>query len=199
MTLDRSYFERLYRDHQDPWEFRTRWYEARKRRLTMAALPDERYLSVFEPGCSIGLLTAELAERSDHVLATDISAQALEQARSALPGHVELRRGAIPTDWPAGRFDLIVLSEVGYYLDLEDCHLLAELAITTGRDVIAVHWRHLVDDYPLTGDEVHEVIGRCADRGGLAMVASHLEADLRIEVWSTDHRSVATRTGLRTA
>jgi SAM-dependent methyltransferase len=199
MTLDRSYFERLYRDHQDPWEFRTRWYEARKRRLTMAALPDERYLSVFEPGCSIGLLTAELAERSDHVLATDISAQALEQARSALPGHVELRRGAIPTDWPAGRFDLIVLSEVGYYLDREDCHLLAELAITTGRDVIAVHWRHLVDDYPLTGDEVHEVIGRCADRGGLAMVASHLEADLRIEVWSTDHRSVATRTGLRTA
>jgi SAM-dependent methyltransferase len=196
MTLDRSYFESLYEDHDDPWEFRTRWYEARKRRLTMAALPDERYLSVFEPGCSIGLLTADLAERSDHVLATDISARALEQARSTLPASVELRRGAVPADWPAGRFDLVVLSEVGYYLDLADCQLLAEQAVTTGRDLIAVHWRHRVDDYPLTGDEVHEIINRCADRHGLAVLASHIEADLRIEVWSTERRSVAVRTGL---
>jgi SAM-dependent methyltransferase len=196
MTLDRSYFESLYEDYEDPWEFRTRWYEARKRLLTMAALPEQRYLSVFEPGCSIGLLTADLAARSDYVLATDISVKALEQARSTLPDRVELRRGAVPSDWPAARFDLIVLSEVGYYLDVEDCELLAELAVTTGRDLIAVHWRHLVDDYPLTGDEVHEIINRCAGRHGLAVLASHIEADLRIEVWSTDHRSVAGRTGL---
>src|SRR5580658_8155643 len=131
MTLDRSYFERLYDDHDDPWGFRTRWYEARKRRLTMAALPAQRYGSVFEPGCSIGLLTADLAERSDRVVAMDISARALQQARSGLPASVELRRGAVPSDWPAGKFDLIVLSEVGYYLDVDDCRLLAELAVTT--------------------------------------------------------------------
>jgi hypothetical protein len=196
VTLRRGYFERLYGDDDDPWGFRTRWYEARKRRLTMAALPDERYGSVFEPGCSIGLLTAELAGRCDHLLAMDISAKALQQAQLEVPSRVELRHGGVPSDWPAGHFDLTVLSEVGYYLDERDCRRLAELAVTSARDVIAVHWLHPVGDYPLTGDEVHRIISDSADAHGLARVASHIETDLRIEVWSTDHRSVAARTGL---
>lgn len=196
MTLRRGYFEGLYAEDDDPWSFRTRWYEARKRRLTMAALPDEHYGSVFEPGCSIGVLTAELAGRCDHLLAMDISAKALQQAEAELPSRVELRQGGLPSDWPAGQFDLILLSEVGYYLDGEDCRRLAELAVTSARDVIAVHWRHPVDDYPLTGDEVHRLINRCAHAHGLADVSSYIDDDLRIDVWSTDRRSVAARTGL---
>ena len=72
MTLGQPYFDDLYRHHPDPWGFRTRWYETRKRQMTMAALPDQHYASVFEPGCSIGLLTRLLAARSDRVLAMDI-------------------------------------------------------------------------------------------------------------------------------
>ena len=87
------------------------------------------------------------------VLAMDISARALEQARIDQPDNVELRRGSIPADWPPGRFDLIVLSEMGYYLDERDCRRLAQLAMTGARDLIAVHWRHRVGDYPLTGDQ----------------------------------------------
>jgi trans-aconitate methyltransferase len=92
VTLPPEYFEQLYRDDDDPWRFRTRWYEARKRQLTLAALPDEHYATVFEPGCSIGLLTADLASRCDHLLAMDISAEALHQARVGLPPNVELFR-----------------------------------------------------------------------------------------------------------
>ncbi len=196
MSLDQGYFEGLYQQDRDPWGFRTRWYETRKRQLTLAALPDTHYDRVFEPGCSIGVLTHELAARSGTVLAMDISARALEQARLDQPDNVELRRGSVPADWPPGRFDLIVLSEMGYYLDEPDCRRLAQLATIRSRDLIAVHWRHRVGDYPLTGDQFHRILDQTAARGGLGRICSHVEADFRLAVWSHDHRSVASRTGL---
>ena len=100
MTLGPDYFDRLYDEHRDPWGFQSRWYEKRKRRLTMAALPSERYGSVFEPGCSIGVLTADLTARSDHVLAMDISARALLEARRRLPPAVEPCKGPYPQTGP---------------------------------------------------------------------------------------------------
>ena len=41
----------------------------------------ERYASAFEPGCSIGVLTAQLAPRCDRLLACDVAAAAVESAR----------------------------------------------------------------------------------------------------------------------
>jgi SAM-dependent methyltransferase len=196
MTLGQPYFDDLYRHHSDPWEFRTRWYETRKRQLTMAALPDAHYASVFEPGCSLGLLTRLLAARSDRVLAMDISPAALEQARAGLPPPVQLQRGSVPADWPPGHFDLVVLSELGYYLDEKDCQRLATLTATAADDLIAVHWRHPVDDYPLSGDHVHHLIEQAAAEHGLSRICSHIEADFRLAVWSRHPRSVAARTGL---
>ena len=160
MTLGQPYFDNLYRHHSDPWGFRTRWYETRKRQLTTAALPDQHYASMFEPGCSVGLLTRLLAARSDRVLAMDISPAALEEARAGLPPHVQLQRGSVPADWPSGHFDLVVLSELGYYLDEKDCQRMATLTVTAARDLIAVHWRHPVEDYPLAGDHVHHMSSR---------------------------------------
>ena len=196
MTLGPEYFDGLYRRHPDPWGFRTRWYESRKRHLTMAALPDQRYASVFEPGCSIGLLTQLLAARSDRVLALDVSTAALQQARVGLPAHVQLRQGSVPHDWPAGRFDLVVLSELGYYLDEPTVSKWPRWPQPPACDLVAVHWRHPVEDYPLTGDHVHQLIQQAAIEHGLAPISSHVEADFRLAVWSHDHRSVASRTGL---
>jgi SAM-dependent methyltransferase len=196
MTLGQSYFDDIYRHHPDPWRFRTRWYEARKRQVTMAALPDRHYRSVFEPGCSIGLLSRLLAERCDRVVAMDVSAAALQQARNDLPPNVQLQQGSVPADWPSGRFELIVLSELGYYLDDEGCQQLADLAVRTARDVVSVHWRHPVEDYPLGGDHVHQIIEQAAADRGLERICGHIEADFRLGVWSHDHRSVAARTGL---
>ena len=35
--------EQLHAREEDPWDVRTSWYERRKRALTLAALPHERY------------------------------------------------------------------------------------------------------------------------------------------------------------
>ena len=68
---DPAHFEALFTSSNDPWGFRTRWYEARKRSLTLACLPHQRYASGFEPGCANGELSAVLAERCDHLLVCD--------------------------------------------------------------------------------------------------------------------------------
>jgi LmbE family N-acetylglucosaminyl deacetylase/SAM-dependent methyltransferase len=197
-TLRGDYFDEKYDHAADPWGFETRWYESRKRAVTVAALPAERYGSVLEIGCSIGVLTAELAPRSDRLLSVDVSQAAIDRATQRLAGapHVTLERRDVGTHFPAGEYDLIVLSEVGYYFDRAGLATLLDAiegSLSPNGTLLACHWRHPVDDYPQTGDGVHEAI---RDRGGLARVVSHLEKDFRLEVFSRDPRSVAERSGL---
>ena len=194
--LPTSYFDRLYQKNSDPWGFRDRWYEARKRDLTRACLLKPRYQKAFEPGCAIGVLTSELAVRCDDFVAMDPSHLALRQAQSVVPANVRLQMGAVPEDWPEGRFDLVVLSEVGYYLGLDECHRLASLAFGAADEVLAVHWRHPVADYPLSGDVVHDLLRAEARRRGFTQAVRHEEEDLRVEVWTRDGQSVARQTGI---
>ena len=163
MSLPADYFDRLYAEEPDPWGFATRWYEQRKYALTLAALPAPSYGRGLELGCSIGVLTAALAGRCETLVAVDPSAAALEQARRRVPAGVELRQGRVPADWPGGSYDLVVVSEVGYYLheaDLERLLDLVERDLAPGGVVVACHWRHPVADYPLTGDAVHRALAR---------------------------------------
>jgi trans-aconitate methyltransferase len=189
----------MYAADPDPWQFRTRWYEQRKYAATLAALPRARYRTGFEPGCSIGVLTAQLARRCDRLLAFDPVASAVSAARSAvadLPG-VRVDQGALPEDWPDTALDLIVLSEVGYYLDrpaLDATLARAVAALQDGGDLVAVHWRHPVADYPLTGDEVHAALRALP---GLSRVLAHEETDFWLEVFRCGAPdSVARREGL---
>ncbi|MEU8895773.1 SAM-dependent methyltransferase [Nocardia sp. NPDC048505] len=202
MTLPSSYFEDMYAAAADPWSFTTRWYERRKRALTMAALPNPRYRSAFEPGCSIGTLTEQLVTRCDRVLASDPIAKALDAAAVRLDAdrdRVELRRWSLGDDWPAARFDLIVFSEVCYYLDADTLRTVTQQAVAhlePGGTLLVVHWRHPVPDYPLTGDEVHDIVS--ADPG-LVRMSAYQDEDMRLEVFTTSHpepRSVARRGGL---
>jgi SAM-dependent methyltransferase len=196
VSLPPNYFDDLYASTPDPWGFHDRPYEARKRALTLAALPDEHYASVFEAGCSIGVLTTELAKRCDRLLAMDVSGRALEIAKSQVPQHVELIKGSVPRDWPDERVHLAVLSEVGYYLDEAGCRALAFRAVQ-GADVIAaVHWRHHVADYPINGDTVHALLAQEAVAVGWSRLVEHVEEDFLLDIWSADPRSVARRTGL---
>lgn len=198
-SLDQGFFDEFYGDQDDPWQFETRWYEERKRDLTLASLPRRRFRSTFEPGCSIGVLTEELARRTDRLLAADIAQHPLDRARRRLSDapHVTFEKLRIPQEWPSGSFDLIVLSEIGYYCGDADLDLLIERAVASLDDdgvLVACHWRHPVAEYPLGGDEVHQ---RIHDRSGLALLASHLEADFRLEVYVRPPAvSVAGRDGL---
>ncbi|WAP51950.1 bifunctional PIG-L family deacetylase/class I SAM-dependent methyltransferase [Arthrobacter sp. ATA002] len=180
----REVFEDLYRRSPDPWEFESSFYEHRKRALSMAMLPRPHFASVFEPGCSIGVLTADLAARADAVTATDISRRALDLARIRLAGtpQVTLARGAVPQDWPEGRFDLVVISEIGYFLQHSELSELAartETSLTEDGVVLLCHWRHRNEGWELTGDEVH---GAFRARPGLRVFAEHREEDFRIDV-----------------
>jgi methylase of polypeptide subunit release factors len=70
----------MYASSADPWELGSRWYEQRKYAITLALLPRQRYRHAFEPGCSVGVLTALLTQRCLQVTATDVAAAALDGA-----------------------------------------------------------------------------------------------------------------------
>ena len=184
----REVFEDLYQTSADPWQFESSFYEHRKRALSLAMLPRQHFSSVFEPGCSIGVFTQELAGRAQAVTATDISDGALDLARRRLAGapHVRLAQGAVPQDWPAGSFDLVVVSEIGYFLqhsELRDLAARTEASLTDDGVVLLCHWRHPNEGWELTGDQVHEVFRA---QGGLRVLAEHSEADFRIDVLARD-------------
>ncbi len=201
-SLPAGYFDVFYRDSADPWGFRTRWYEQRKYACALAALPRARYRRGFEPGCSIGVFTAALAARCDRLLATDVAETPLRAARDRLAHlpHVVLERGGVLEGWPPGNFDLIVISELGYYFDPVDLRRLwavTTAALEPGGTLLAVHWRHPVTDYPQTGDAVHAAL---AAQPGLGRLVEHVEDDFRLEVYLRTPptvSSVAAQTGLR--
>lgn len=201
MTLPADYFDRLYTAAHDPWSLASRWYEQRKYAITVSALPRERYRYGLEAGCSIGVLTNLLAERCEHLLAVDIAAAAVHTAdvRTRHLPHVTVEQRRLPDDWPAGRYDLVVLSEMGYYLNTADLgHLLlrAAAALEPAGTLLAVHWRHPVSDYPSTGDDVHRAL---AAQPGLTRTVRHEELDFLLEVYVRTPpaaRSVAQLAGL---
>ncbi len=200
--LPDSYFDGKYAGAADPWKLEERWYERRKYAITLALLPHPRYRHAFEPGCSIGVLTDHLSQRCDHVTATDIATAALDAANRRLVeagsrDRVTLLRRSLNEPWPATQFDLVVLSEIGYYLEAAELRAVLDREVTRlarGTVVIAAHWRHRVDDYPITGDRANDIIGATP---GLHHVGGYRDEDVVIEVFDTAPPiSVAARTGV---
>ena len=160
-ALRPGYFERLYQRDPDPWRFATSDYEREKYAATVAALPRARFARGFEVGCSIGVLTRQLAARCGQLLAVDVAETALAQARTRcadLPG-VAFARMAVPGEWPKGTFDLVLFSEVLYYLGADGgFDTIAEAARRTlaclepGGAVLLVNWRGPTDGVG-TGEE----------------------------------------------
>lgn len=195
----REVFQDLYARSADPWNFEGSFYEHRKRALTLAMLPRDRFARVFEPGCSIGVLTGELARRSDSVMAMDISPRALELAAERLDGDsgVELVEGSIPADWPDGEFDLVLISEIGYFLtpgQLQAAVQRASATLSPDGVLLLCHWRHPNEGWPLTGDDVHNAF---REHSGLEILSEHVEEDFRIDVLvHPPAHSLARREGL---
>jgi predicted TPR repeat methyltransferase len=183
-SLPAAYFEQMYSASADPWDFTGRWYEQRKRAVTIAALTRPRYRRAFEPGCSIGLLTEQLATRCDLLLASDVNQQAIDRAAQRLAGHpaVRLHRRQLPVDWPQGRFDLIVLSEIAYYFDESDATGIGQRcaeSLTDDGTLVLCHWTHPVDDYPLSGELAQRLV---REASGLDVAVRHEEGDFLLEV-----------------
>ena len=197
-----DYFAELYSQAADPWDLGNRWYEQRKYAITLALLPRQHYRHAFEPGCSIGVLTALLTERCASVTATDVVAAALDNAQRRLDdmgrgAQVNFLRQSLDDPWPSGPFDLLVLSEVGYYLAPDALRTVLDREcprLDSGATVVAAHWRHRVADYLMAGDRVNEIV---ADTAGLHPIASYRDDDVAIDVFDTaDRASVAARSGV---
>jgi hypothetical protein len=154
-------FDARYARDADPWACRTAWYERRKRAVTLAALPRDRYRLAWEPACGIGALTAGLAARAERVVASDGSPRAVAAAAAAAGGpgvHVSVARLPDPPPIARGAADLVVLSEILYYLPEADrVRTLAVAHDVLGRDgdLVAVHWLPRADDAHASGGEVH--------------------------------------------
>ncbi|MFW6855618.1 SAM-dependent methyltransferase [Burkholderia gladioli] len=191
-------FDAKFAAQDDPWRYRSSWYEARKRALLLAALPRQRYRRAFEPGCANGELSAELAPRCETLLSADFAPRAVALARRRLAPFAQARveTRAMPDDWPEARFDLIVISEFGYYLDEPACAALARLACASlehDGTLACCHWRHGADDMRIGGGAVHARFAQAARRAALEVVAHIDDADFLLDVWSAEPASLARR------
>lgn len=177
-------FDAMFDGTDDPWKFESSWYEQRKRAVTLSCLPTARLGRVLEVGCSTGVLTSELASRAASVVATDVSAEAVSRARGRLahlPG-VLVHHLRAPQQWPEGEFDVVVLSEIGYFWQPDELdQALARAVACLGPKGLLVlcHWRHPVQGWPLDGDTVHAVAQRLE---GVETVVTHVEQDFRVDV-----------------
>jgi 2-polyprenyl-3-methyl-5-hydroxy-6-metoxy-1,4-benzoquinol methylase len=184
-SRDAAHFQRLYDASPDPWHFRTSSYERSKYQKTIACLGNRRFSSCFEIGCSIGVLTRMLAGHCEALLAVDIVEEPLRIARKAcsrLPW-VSFQQMQTPQEWPDRKFDLIVLSEVLYFLSRQDIAAVADRASVTlapGGFVLLVNWRGEAGD-PCTGDEAASTFVGETERW-LATSLRHQEEGFRLDL-----------------
>jgi LmbE family N-acetylglucosaminyl deacetylase/SAM-dependent methyltransferase len=177
----------LHADEDDPWRVDVDWYERRKRQLLLAALPRERFRSGLEVGSSTGALAEALADRCDELVVVDASAHAVAAARERVgcrPG-VRVEQRQVPDEWPtvpASGFDLVVLSEVAYFLSplaLEGLLARVEASLADDGALVLCDWRHEVEGWPLDGPAVHWVVRASGLR---PVVASYADRDVELLV-----------------
>lgn len=186
-SLDSEYFKGVYASNEDPWNFETSDYEAKKYAATIEALPKKQYENVLEIGCSIGVLTQLIAEKSMHLLATDVSQKALDIAikRCEKLNNVSFKKMSFAEELPDEQYDLIMISEVAYYLSPSDWKssigTLFEKLLPKGH-IVLVHWLPEVHDYPQTGDEVHESFKKLMHSKMINVFSDRAES-YRIDVW----------------
>jgi hypothetical protein len=193
------YLAGMYATGEDPWRISDGFYEHRKRQIVLSCLPEPNYAEAFEPGCANGELSVLLAGRCRRLLSVDIAEPAVQRAAVRLAGwpRARVRRMAVPGEWPGQRFDLVVLSEFGYYLSWPDWQaVVARTAesLTENWTVLACHWR---PDFPqrlVATDALHdELASRLPGRQVLRLE----DEDFRLDVFSSHSESVAGREGRR--
>ncbi len=174
-------FDDRYRAEGDPWQTRPSWYERRKRAAVLAALPQERYRFAVEVGCGTAALTAELAPLVDAALGVDASMPALAEARRTLAGvpNAWVEHRAASDGLPVGDPDLVVLSELGSYLEPGELRGLVEDARDRGAHLVLCHWRGEGADLRASAAEVHAA---AAAVPGLRRVVAHEDEGFLLDV-----------------
>jgi SAM-dependent methyltransferase len=153
-------FERRYQRDGDPWHYASSAYERAKYDATLIACGPGPFASALELGGSIGVFSAQLARRCDALTTIDGSPTAVAAARTRLAGFPRAQAivGEIPGAIGPGEHDLVVASEILYYLDDEALTATLERlheVLAGGGRLVAVHWRPSGPERPQTAATVH--------------------------------------------
>jgi cyclopropane fatty-acyl-phospholipid synthase-like methyltransferase len=156
-------FEALYRADPDPWGYVASSYEQRKYAATLAACGPGPFSCALELGGSIGVFSALLAPRCERLITVDASPTAVSLAVPRLAAHPHVRAivGPIPDAVPERPFDLVVASEIIYYLtDDELARTLATLERTMIGEslLVAVHWHPAGPERPRDAEQSHAAL-----------------------------------------
>lgn len=192
--MSTEYFETRYRSDPDPWGFDRHWYEHRKFALTMAILARPRYRRAVEAGCANGALTERLADRCDEVIAFDFVESSVSRAaqRLRVATNVVVRCETFPQWWPPGSGDLVVWSEVAYYLTdegLAEAERGLQRWLNPGGEVVAVHYTGTTD-HPRSGRSVARWLdGLTFLRRSVSVLDERFEAGtwIRVSDGGSDH------------
>jgi SAM-dependent methyltransferase len=177
-------FERRYRRDDDPWGYRSSEYERAKYDATLHACGPGPFGSALELGGSIGVFSARLAERCETLTTIDFSPTAVAAARARLADfpHAHAIVGEIPAAIGPGSHDLVVASEVLYYLDdealQETFDRLCEVLVGGGR-IVAVHWRPWGPERPQIAADVH---AQLRSLSWLSAISDRSTADYLLDV-----------------
>jgi SAM-dependent methyltransferase len=184
-TSSPAFFEEKYQKTDDPWDFSGSEYELGRYESIVAALAHKRHRRAFEPGCSIGVLTERLSTVCDYVEAIDFSPTAVANAqeRCSHLRNVDITCASLPDRMPVTGFDLIVLSEIGYYFAPDEWMRVSAALIDPmpkGGTLLAAHWLGDSKDHCISGDEVHEIL---LSLPGVQLEHSERHETFRIDRW----------------
>lgn len=220
-----SYFNELYNDNADPWQYQTRWYEERKRNTCLALLPQPHYERAIELGCGNGVLSELLAHRCQDLISIDGNHQAVKLAKerlAALP-HARVIQGIVPdklfslkelleqrkplsenTSINQPPFDLIVISEILYYLSSSDIDVVINWALhnlALNGTLLCCHWRYAIDGFAMTGESVHQRLHQVFTNNNENQYAFNhqsqmIDSDFLLDIWQRSSTSVAMQENL---
>lgn len=148
--IDAEGFESLFQRDTDPWNYAGSPFEAFKRRALLRACGPRRFGRGLEIACANGETSRPLATRCLNLLAVDASPTVVKAARRRVraPG-LRFEVARLPAETPRGPFDLIVASEILYYLTPSDMVALLDRlvrALAPGGRLVLLHHTIGFDD-----------------------------------------------------
>lgn len=229
-SYSETYFDELYNNNTDPWQYQTRWYEKRKRDICLAMLPKPHYNHAIELGCGNGVFSELLAQRCQALVSIDGNQQAVQLAKERLVKlpHVYVIQGVFPivllnleqksvdsyslsnnVSTTHSPFDLIVISEVLYYLEPNDIDTVIAWArqnLAIGGTLLCCHWRYAIDGFAMTGETVHQRLHQAFnvandnDKASCQVAFNHqsqvVDSDFLLDVWQNSPNTVAMQENL---
>ena len=185
--IDVEGFEALFQTDPDPWDYESSPFEAHKRKVLLNHIGLRSRGRVLELACANGVTTQALMMCALRTTALDASATAIAHAQTRLKDGDRLRllRTNLPGGMPRELLDLIVVSEIVYYLRRDAYTRLAKEILTRiapGGRVVVLHHHVSFPDATVRPEQAHRDFARLLEER-LKLVRSSRYARYRVSVF----------------